>query len=126
MLNETKLINILMKQNIPLITHLLENISEDYDIDLDELKVKYLSTFKKKKRTKVKKGRVTGYTLFLKDVELNAQLKDKFKEEGFGNISKMKGEIWKTMSQTDKDDFRNRAKEINKMEEDKEKLNELI
>ena len=113
MLNEAKLINILMKQNIPLITHLLESISEDYDIELDELKEKYLSSFKKKKRSKTRKGRITGYTLFLKDKKLNEQLKEDFKKQGFGSISRMKGEIWKSMSQKDKSGYNNDAKNLN-------------
>lgn len=112
MLNEKKLFNILMTQNIPLITHLLETISKDYDIDIDELKGKYLSQFKKKKKIKTKKRRITGYTLFLKDNDLNAQLQDKYKTEGFKNISKIKGEIWKSMSQNDKNVYIDEAKKI--------------
>lgn len=120
MLNETKLINILLKQNIPLVEYLLGSISEDYNIDLDELKNKYLSSFRKRKRKRTKKGRITGYTLFLKDTELNEQLRERYKKEGFGKISSMKGEIWKSMSEVDKLVYKNNAKKLNEKKAEEE------
>ena len=119
-MNNTKLINILLKQNIPLVEFLLENISKDFSIDLGEMKEKYLTPFGKKKRKKRKSKRTNGYIEFLKDKGLNEQIKKENPNIGFAEISKKKGDMWKSMSEKDKQGYKNDAVEINKKNKEEE------
>ena len=70
-LNQKKLTNILYKNNIPLVDFLLINISQEYNIPLSELEKRYKSPFERKQlRNTNKKGRMTGYSMFLKDIKV--------------------------------------------------------
>ena len=119
-MNNTKLINILLKQNIPLVEYLLETISKDYSNDLDEMKEKYLTPFEKKKRKKRKTKRTNGYIEFLKDKGINKQIKKENPNIGFAEISKKKGDMWKSMSDKDKQGYKNDAAKINKQNKENE------
>ena len=114
-LNKTHLINILFKQNIELVEYLIKDIAEKYDLDSEELQKEYLTPFKTtKKRNTNKKGMMNGYSLFLADKEVDEELKERFPDKTFGELSKEKGKFWKAMSKTDKTEYSEKAKKFNK------------
>ncbi len=113
-MNDKKVMNILLKQNVELITYLLEQISVDYKLDKNELKDKYLSSFKKNsKRNTNKKGRFTSYTMFLSDKEIDGKLREENEGIKFSEIQKLKGDIWRAMCKGDKDKYALMAKAYN-------------
>ena len=114
-LNKTHLINILFKQNIPLIEYLIKDISEKYDLNIEDLEKEYLIPFKTtKKRNTNKKGIMNGYSTFLADKEVDEELKTRFPDKSFGELSKEKGKFWKAMSKIDKGKYSEKAKAFNK------------
>lgn len=113
-LRKNELTNILFKANIELVTYLLKSIGEDYNINYDELERKYIKPFKTtKKRNTNKKGRMTCYSMFLADKTIDEDLKKRYPEMSFGNLSKEKGKVWKAMSNKDKELYKEKAKEYN-------------
>ena len=114
-LNKTHLINILFKQNIPLIEYLLKDIADKHNLNIEELEKEYLIPFKTtKKRNTNKKGMMNGYSIFLADKEVDEELKTRFPDKTFGELSKEKGKFWKAMSKVDKTKYSGKAKEFNK------------
>ena len=113
-LNKTHLINILFKQNIELVEYLIKDIAAKHDLDYEELQKEYLTPFKTtKKRNTNKKGMMNGYSLFLADKEVDEELKQRYPDKTFGELSKEKGKFWKAMSKTDKTKYSEKAKEFN-------------
>ena len=113
-LNKNQLTNILFKQNIELVEYLLKAVSEDHNIDYAILEKDYIKPFRAtKKRNTNKKGRMTCYSMFLKDKKVEEELKERFPDKTFGEISKEKALVWKAMSKKDKDHYREMAKEFN-------------
>ena len=108
-LSKNKLQNILYKQNIDLIEFLLNDISKKYDIPIEELETEYISQFKIVKRNTNKKGKMNGYSIFLKDKEVDEDLRTRFPEKAFGQLSKLKGETWRNMSDIDKKLYKEKA-----------------
>jgi hypothetical protein len=98
---------LLLKQNIPIFELMLKDISVNYGIDYQELEQKYIKTLPviKKKRNINKKGQMTSYSFFLKDNEVSDKLKEQYPEKTFGEISKLKGNIWRSMSKVDKSKY---------------------
>ena len=114
-LNKTHLINILFKQNIPLIEYLIKDIAVKYDLSIEDLEKEYLTPFRTtKKRNTNKKGMMNGYSLFLADKEVDEELKTRFPDKSFGELSKEKGKFWKAMSKIDKGKYSEKAKAFNK------------
>jgi hypothetical protein len=113
-LNKTHLINILFKQNIELVEYLIKDIAIKYELDVEELQKEYLTPFKTtKKRNTNKKGMMNGYSLFLADKDVDEELKERFPNKTFGELSKEKGKFWKAMSKVDKGKYSENAKEFN-------------
>ena len=113
-LNKNQLTNILFKQNIELVEYLLKAVSEDHNIDYAILEKDYIKPFRAtKKRNTNKKGRMTCYSMFLKDKVVEEELKRKHPNKAFGEISKEKAKVWKAMSDIDKEDYRTTAKQFN-------------
>ncbi len=113
--NNKKLTNILYKNSIPLVDFLLLNISQEYNIPLTELEKRYKTPFERKQvRNTNKKGRMTGYSMFLKDIKVTEELRVLYPDFSFSETSKKKGEIWKVLSNFDKDRYKNEAEEFNK------------
>ena len=81
---------------------IIADISETYNIDKDELKTYSL---KSKKRDK------NGYTIF--SSEKRMELKNEYPDKDFGEISKKVGEIWKELSQEEKEKYDITASELN-------------
>ena len=95
---------LLMKQNIPIFELMLKDISVNYGIDYRELEQTYIKTLPitKKKRNINKKGQMTSYSFFLKDTAVSSKIKKQYPGKTFGEISKLKGNIWRSMSEADK------------------------
>lgn len=114
MVTQNKLLNIFSESINPFLTFLLNDISEKFNIPLDKLHKEYLSKIKvKKRRNTNKKGKMTSYSIFLKDENIMNQIKERYPDKNFGEYSKIKGEIWKTMSSKDKEVYKLKAKEFN-------------
>ena len=105
--------NLLKNYNNEIFELLLENISEDYDIDLEELKLKYLKPLKINKQIKERKKTKSCYSFFLSDQEIKSYLKEKCDNPTFSVLSKEYSKLWKAMSDKDKEKYRNMAKEFN-------------
>jgi hypothetical protein len=113
--NKNHLSNILFQQSIPLIEYILKDISEKYNLDLEELEKQYLIIFKtNKKRNTNKKGKKNGYSFFLSDKEVDKDLKLRFPDMRFGDLSKEKGKVWRAMSKIDKGKYKEKADNFNK------------
>lgn len=116
---------IAIKQSVPLLEALLENVSQDYNLDLNELKTKYLSNMPKSpslKKTK-KKTKNSAYSMFLKDKDVIVKLKEENPNASFGELSKLKGKIWKNLSNDEKQIYKIQADKVNK---DNEEVNNDI
>lgn len=112
--NKNHLSNILFQQSIPLIEYVLKDISEKHDLDYKELEKEYLTIFKtNKKRNTNKKGKKNGYSFFLSDKEVDKDLKIRFPDMRFGELSKEKGKVWRAMSKIDKEKYKLKADKFN-------------
>ena len=100
-------IKLMIDQMTPVYENLLNRVAEDYELDAEELKKKYLSDFKTFK--KKKKNKPSAYGVFLSDKNILLQLKNEYPEATFGQLSKYRGEIWKKMSEIDKNAYQNIA-----------------
>ena len=121
---------LLLKQNIPVFELMLKDISVNYGIDYRELEQKYINTLPiaKKKRNINKKGQMTSYSFFLKDTEVSIKIKKQYPGKPFGEISKLKGNIWRSMSKVDKTKYTIMAEEakISLKNEKNKKIDECI
>lgn len=114
MVTQNQLLNIFSESMNPFLKYLLKDISEKFNIPLEQLNEEYLSKIKvKKKRNTNKKGRMTSYAMFLRDDNIINQIKERYPDKKFGEYSKIKGEVWKTMSSKDKEIYKIKAKEYN-------------
>lgn len=105
----------------PLKTVLLD-ISKKYDIKYEELESRYCGGLKIKQRRKTnKKGRLNAYSVFLKDEVVTHQLKVQYPETTFGELSKIRGDMWNSMSTKDKNVYSEKAKKYNQEQELKAK-----
>ena len=149
MVTQNKLLSIYSESMILFVKFLLKYISENnlglccpncgaenFNIDYEILYNKVVGNIKiKRKRNTNKKGTMTSYAIFLKDSKIIDQIKERYPNRKFGEYSKIKGEIWRTMSPTDKNIYKQKAIEYNKelkerklleANEKKEKENEII
>lgn len=114
MVTQNKLLNVYSESMNPFLLFLLTDISEKFNVPLEDLKKEYVSKIKvKKRRNTNKKGKMTSYSIFLKDENIMEQIKQRYPDKNFGEYSKIKGEIWKTMSSKDKEVYKLKAKEYN-------------
>ena len=67
------------------------------------------------KKRKGRKGLVTSWTAFMKNDEIEKQILVKFPNADFGQVSKMKGQIWRTYTNEQKDVYKQIAKELTKL-----------
>lgn len=114
MVTQNKLLNVYSESINPFLLFLLTDISEKFNISLEDLKKEYIAKVKiKKRRNTNKKGKMTSYSMFLKDENITTEIKERYPDKKFGEYSKIKGEIWKTMSSSDKEIYKLKAKEYN-------------
>jgi len=115
MVTQNKLLSIYSESMIPFLNFILKDISENFNISHETLYNHYLGNIKiKRKRNTNKKGTMTSYAIFLKDSKIIDQIKERYPNKKFGEYSKIKGEIWRTMSSTDKDVYKAKAVQYNK------------
>jgi len=137
MVTQNKLLSIYSESMIPFLSFILKDISENFNINHETLYNHYLGNIKiKRKRNTNKKGTMTSYAIFLKDSKIIDQIKERYPNKKFGEYSKIKGEIWRTMSSTDKDGYKAKAIQYNKelkekklkekKEKEEENKNEII
>lgn len=113
-IKKNELINILFSNNIPLIEYILKQVSIDHDLSYEDLEKKYIKPFKyTKKRNTNKKGRKTNYSMFLADKNVEKELKERYPNMSFGELSKEKSKVWKVMSKQDKEKYKTLAEEYN-------------
>ncbi len=111
---------LILKQNYPILENLIEMIAKDHNLNVDELKKTYLGELKeyKKKRSRAK-GILNGYSVFLADKEIDQQIRKENTNLSFGEISQIKGKMWKELPDEEKENYRNKAKELNTEKSDK-------
>ncbi len=115
MVTQNKLLSIYSESMIPFLSFILKDISENFNINHESLYNHYIGNIKiKRKRNTNKKGTMTSYAIFLKDSLIINQIKQRYPNKNFGEYSKIKGEIWRTMSPIDKDIYKKKAIQYNK------------
>ena len=77
---------------------ILQQISKDYNIKLSELKRKYI--------IKEKKNKISGYHIFLSDKNINEKIKDNNSDK---KLLIKKSNIWKNMTDEEKEYYNNLA-----------------
>ena len=93
---------------------LLVKVSKDYDLDLNELKTKYLEETNKKSSTNKRPKKLSGYNLFLGSEEVSNMAKERSEDGDFGSLAKIKGNMWSSLSQAEKSKWNKKADAINK------------
>ena len=106
---------LILKQNYPILEHLIERIAEDHNLNVEDLKKAYLGELKeyKKKRSRAK-GVLNGYSVFLADKDVDQKIRSENKNPSFGAISQIKGKMWKELPVEEKNNYKNQAKKLNK------------
>jgi len=116
MVTQNKLLSIYSESMIPFLSFILKDISENFNINHESLYEHYIGNIKiKRKRNTNKKGTMTSYAIFLKDTEVIDQIKERYPNRKFGEYSKIKGEIWRSMSSIDKAVYKEKAMAYNIM-----------
>jgi hypothetical protein len=111
---QNKLLSIYSDSMMPFLNFILKDISDKFDIDYETLQNHYIGHIKvKKKRNINKKGTMTSYAIYLKDSNIMNQIKTRYPDLSFGEYSKIKGEIWRTLSDVDKNIYKQKAIEYN-------------
>ena len=103
---------------IDLADEVVNTISTKMNLDKktvwDCVSEKSLEELKKSVRKPKKKRAKTAYTMFSKDSSITADLKKKHGEDiSIGEMSKLKSELWKTLSEKDKEKYEQMAKDEN-------------
>ena len=104
----------------PVLENIVEQIAEGENLDKEELKKKYLGgklKEYKKKRTRAK-GLVNGYSVFLSDKDVNDKILKENPKSTFGERSQIKGKMWKELPESEKEKYKNKAKELNCKKQD--------
>jgi len=123
-MSKNSLIPLILQQELPKYERLIEQIAADYELDAKNMKKKYLGDLKEyKKKTSKRKGVINPYAAFLGDKSVENKLRKSNPEATFGELSKLKGPIWKKMSDKDKQKYVKLAKEMT-MENQKNKESE--
>ena len=108
-------------ENIDLTLEVLSVLSEKTGTDMNELwshlSDKSPDELKKSVKKPKKKRAKTAYTMFSSDQEVTKALKEKHGEDiKIGEMSKLKSEMWKNMSDEDKKVYEEKAKKKNEEE----------
>ena len=105
-------------QNIAIVDEVLSLLSEKMNFDKTEawktISDKSVEELRKTVRKPKKKRAKTAYTMFSKDVDVTNELKKKHGENvTIGEMSKLKSELWKSLSEKEKEKYEQMAKEEN-------------
>ena len=97
------LIPSILKNITPILENLIEKIAEEHDLDAKVMKKKYLSELRSyKKKVSRRKGIINAYAAFLGDKEVEEELRKENPEATFGELSKLKGPRWKSLTEEQK------------------------
>ena len=121
-------------QNIDIVDEVISLLSEKMNIDKTEawktVSDKSVEDLRKSVRKPKKKRAKTAYTMFSKDSSITEDLKKKHGEDiTIGDMSKLKSELWKTLSEKDKEKYEQMAKdenEANPVVNDKPKKKSIV
>ena len=99
-------------------THLLEQISKDYNLDFDELKSRYLEegpTTSSNKRYK----KPSGYTIFCGDIGIDTEIREELTKNNPGKkinglVFKEKGRRWKALTKQEKEKWNTMAQTMSR------------
>ena len=94
-----------------------DNSIKVFGIDTSTIKEEK-STPKSKNTPKKRKGRkglVTSWTAFMKDETIENEILTKYPDADFGQISKLKGQIWRQYTNEQKEVYKQKAKELTKL-----------
>ncbi len=106
------MIKTVIQHTLPVLEHFLEKIADGEGLDIADLKKKYLSEMKNFKKNK-KKSKPSGYSMFLSDKTVTEGLKKKNPKATFGEMSKLRGAMWKGLKESDKNRYKQLADEEN-------------
>jgi len=107
------IVPLILQQISPILERIVEQIALDYGLNAKALKKKYLSDLKEyKKKPSKRKGVINPYAAFLGDKDIEDKLRDENPEATFGELSKLKGPIWKKLSDSEKEKYVEIAKEM--------------
>ena len=118
MKTKDSMVKLVIQQVLPVFENFLDRIAKDYELNPDELKKKYLSDMKNFRKNK-KKSKPSAYSMFLSDKSVTSDLKTKFPNAKFGDLSKEKGKLWKGLNDTKRQMYKDQAEAAcRKMEEE--------
>lgn len=83
-----------------------------FGIDTNTIKEPKSTPKQTPKKRKGRKGLVTSWTAFMKDEEIEKKILLDFPDADFGQVSKIKGQIWRTYTNEQKNVYKQRAKEL--------------
>jgi len=107
------LIPTILKNQAPILEALIERIAEDLDLDAKTMKKKYLNELRSyKKKVSRRKGVINSYAAFLGDKDVENRLREENPEATFGELSKLKGPLWKSLTKEEKEVYKQKAKEL--------------
>ncbi len=110
------LIPSILKNITPILENLIEKIAEEHDLDAKVMKKKYLSELRSyKKKVSRRKGIINAYAAFLGDKEVEEELRKENPEATFGELSKLKGPRWKSLTEEQKAVYQEKANELTKV-----------
>jgi len=103
-------------QSITKIQTEIQNTPETkiFGIDTSTIK-KQKPTPKEPKKRKGRKGLVTSWTAFMKDDLIEKEILGKYPDADFGQVSKIKGQIWRTYTNQQKEVYKQKARELTKL-----------
>ena len=104
-----------IQQVLPIFDELFKTLDERFEqLDKDELKKKYfkdtIGFVDNFEQTANKKRKINPYAAFLSNKQVQAEIKNNNPDLTFGELSKLKGQIWKNLSQEKKDYYKIFAK----------------
>jgi len=109
------LIPSILKNITPILENLIEKIAEDHDLDAKVMKKRYLNELRTyKKKVSRRKGIINAYAAFLGDKEVEEELRKENPEATFGELSKLKGPRWKSLTEAQKAVYKEKAVELTK------------
>jgi len=86
-----------------------------FGIDTNTIKEQKLTPKQTPKKRKGRKGLVTSWTAFMKDEEIEKKILIDYPNADFGQVSKIKGQIWRTYTNEQKNVYKQKAKELTKL-----------
>ena len=109
------LIPSILKNITPILENLIEKIAEDNDLDARVMKKKYLNDLRTyKKKVSRRKGIINAYAAVLGDKEVEENLRKDNPDATFGELSKLKGPLWKSLSEKEREIYKQKAIELTK------------